>query len=137
MKKEKEMVKRKVTNGQIPLAFKALKEIKALVGRLKELGYYVDEELNHIYRRKKPIIAVMVDINSQDVWLTNITCMAGWCTTYADYPLYISEALEHFDELFVQKNLDLFNQLLESVQSDHSRPIGRLYVLESKVGRTH
>ena len=131
------MIKRKVTNGQIPLAFKALKEIKALAARLREAGYDANEELNHIYRRKRPIIAVMVDIDSQDVWLTSVTCMACWCTTYADYPLYISEALEHFDEIFIQKDLGLFNQLLESVQSDHSRPTGSLYVLESKVGRTH
>ena len=105
--------------------------------RLKEAGYEVDEELNHIYRRKKPIIAVMVDTSSQDVWLTNITCMACWCSRYADYPLYISEALEHFDELFIQKDMELFNKLLESVQDDHSRPTGCLYVVNSKVGRTH
>ena len=104
---------RKIKINQIPLSYKNKEEIKKLLEKLGEIGYQLFHGLDDLDKIEEHIVAICVDNKEKVVFQSNVTCMACWCTAYKRRPLSASVALENFDKLLIEEDLNFYKKLLK------------------------
>ena len=103
---------RQVYVSQLPISEANNPDYRRLMTFLKEKGYTLRHGLDNI-RDNERIVAVYLDVITKEIFETNITCMAGWITAFAErLPLDVDMLIENFDALTIEKDEDLYDSLL-------------------------
>lgn len=98
--------------SQLPISETNNPDYRRLMAFLKENGYTLCHGLDNI-RDNEKIVAVCVDVIEKEVSETNVTCMVGWITAFAErLPLSVDMLIEHFNALTIEKDEDLYDSLL-------------------------
>ena len=96
---------------QIPIYDKHC-EYHRLIEFLKEKNYNITYSLHNI-KNDDHIVAIIIDLELEDVWESNVTCMAAWCRNGTRRPLKVQEFVENYDELVINNNFNKYYELIQ------------------------
>jgi hypothetical protein len=93
-----------------PIKYTSIEETRKFVKHFKEQGYKILHGLDDLDRREK-IIALYLDLKLKEVFTTNITCMACYCSGKRQ-PITIEQLFKYYKTLIIEKDICFYNLLI-------------------------
>ncbi|MCQ2814835.1 MAG: hypothetical protein MJ227_00865 [Bacilli bacterium] len=99
---------------QIPLVYKSKDDLKAVITICKKLNYKIMHCLDDIDSIKEHIVAIVLDTEYKEVFQSNVTCMACWCSSSKEprKPLYADQFVENYEKLLIEKDDKFYNKMI-------------------------
>ncbi|MBQ1567556.1 MAG: hypothetical protein IIZ80_06675 [Erysipelotrichaceae bacterium] len=101
------------TIPQIPVSYSTNGEYRKLIEELQKLDYRIYHSLDRI-KDEDHIVAIIIDNREKCVLLSNVTCMACWCSANDAIPLNAEEFLSNLDILIKNPDTSLYRRMIET-----------------------
>lgn len=123
MKKNNKTSSRKkqlLHNEQYHVSVTSLEEIHELVQALKTRGYVIHSNLENVLSFERLPVGLCIDNGIDDrnggkcLFISNVTCMACYCSWSKCKPLTVKEVLDNIVKLIDELDIVFYNKLLET-----------------------